>query len=132
MFGVQYACDQCDFDFCSGWSHHSGGQHFVCKVCVTYFVLGGGASCWRPRELELLEYIEMGDESYMPTGVRTRIRILRGPGDKKWNGVLLLAARNIRCPRCKAADALLQRFAFSAKCPRCKTGNIINNGECIY
>ncbi|MDB5342729.1 MAG: hypothetical protein JWP89_1106 [Schlesneria sp.] len=36
MMGHSYECTDCDFEFCSGWSHHAGGQLRVRPARATH------------------------------------------------------------------------------------------------
>ena len=132
MMGHNYKCSRCDFEFCSGWSHHAGGQFLVCPSCAAQYILGDGKSEWGPREAEALQLIELGLEADHPTGMATVIHIRPMPDGREWDGVVRLLIDDLRCPKCAAHDKLLQEFGELATCPKCHAGKIERHGSCIY
>lgn len=131
MFGRVYHCNQCDFEFASGWSHHEGGQLLVCRACAAHFVLGGGESCWGAGDDEVLQlFAEHGDGS--PTGIRLRIRDAEPSPGETWEGVSRLAFDDVACPACGRAASLTQSLGAGEECPGCHAGQIEDRGRCIY
>ncbi len=132
LLGHIYRCNNCEFEFCSGWSNHAAGQFVVCTECATQFILGSGSSSWGPSDGESLEYLEITDISERPTGVRSVVQIPKTNASQQWNGVIVLELDNAYCPRCLAENAIAQSFEPNASCPKCKTGDIQQHGSCIY
>ena len=131
MFGEEFRCTKCDFEFCSGWSHHTGGQHLVCRHCGEQFFLGGGESRWQPRSGELLQLFPQNGEGSIPVGSKIEVRLPdAAPGEK--DGVAYLEIPALKCPRCNNTDALVQRLQENILCPTCNLGTIIRCGSCIY
>ena len=131
---MNYRCDSCDFDFCSGWSHHSAGQHVVCRNCATHFSLGGGESEWGTKQGERLQLLTFDGEHDLPTGVfitvqekDSQIALLQ-----EQDGVSRLEFVSVACPQCCAIDSIAQWFDENEKCPKCKEGTMQRCGSCIY
>ena len=130
VFGHTYRCTRCEFVFCSGWSHHEGGQLLVGRACAAHFVLGGGKSCWGTEDGELLQLLaEHGDGP--ATGIQVRVRDAEPSPDEQWDGVSRLVFDDVPCPRCGRA-ALTQSLKLGEECPECHVGRIEGGGTCIY
>ena len=132
MMGHNYKCDQCDFEFCSGWSHHAGGQFLVCPSCAAQYILGDGQSEWGPRDGETLRLLELGLEIDEPTEVTTAIHVLPMASDEDWDGVVRLEVGNLFCPKCDEHEKLIQEFDEDQSCPACHKGKVERRGSCIY
>jgi hypothetical protein len=130
MLGRQYYCDRCDLEFCSGWSHHAGGQLLICNQCATYFVLGGGESPWDPRSGETLTLFRRDENGNSQTPFRTQVTLIERCDE--WDGIIRIELQENRCPVCNATQSLMQELAIGAKCPRCGDGSVTDGGECIY
>lgn len=134
MFGINYRCDSCDFEFCSGWSHHSAGQHVVCSSCATHFTLGGGQSEWGTKKGERLQLLTFDGEHDVPTGVF--VTVLEKDSEianlQEQDGVSRLEFEPVSCPQCDRHDSLKQWFDENASCPKCRIGTIHRRGSCIY
>ena len=130
MLGYSFGCNNCDFEFCSGWSHHVGGQFLVCSKCATQYILGGGSSCWGPRDGETLELLGQTSAGVGPTGIRAIAHTSKT--DCAWNGVVKLRLDAVECPTCHSLNSLVQSFEKNAPCPSCKSGTINKDGSCIY
>lgn len=109
MMGHGYECTGCDFEFCSGWSHHAGGQLLVCPSCATHYVLGDGASVWDPREGEILQLIDCDADDNKRTGTTCMVHMQPQADNEEWDGVFACSLR-LRCPRCAAHERLIQEF----------------------
>lgn len=132
MMGHSYKCDSCDFEFCSGWSHHAGGQFLVCPSCASQYILGDGQSQWDPREGETLRLLKVGLETVEPTEASTVIHVLPRANDEEWDGVVRLDIGTLRCPQCNNQESLIQEFDEDQCCPACQEGTIERQGSCIY
>ena len=135
MFGVTYNCDNCDFDFCSGWSHHASGQFMVCSNCGFDYVLTGGDSCWGTKEGERLQLFAFDGENDVPTGCFTTVRGKSSDELAKaqmTDGVSRLQLDPLQCPNCNKTDSMLQWFNDGDPCPSCDGGRIKQRGSCIY
>jgi hypothetical protein len=132
MMGHSYKCDRCDFEFCSGWSHHAAGQFLVCPACASQYILGNGQSEWGPREGETLRLLKLGRENDEPTETSTAIHILPMDNDEEWDGVVRLDVGNLCCPQCNEHEQLIQEFDEGQCCPACRKGKIECQGSCIY
>lgn len=132
MMGHNYECDSCDFEFCSGWSHHAGGQFLVCPSCASQYILGDGQSEWGPRDGEKLRLIELCVDTYQPTQMSSVIHILPRADEEEWDGVVRLDVGDLRCPKCEPHEKLIQEFNENAECPQCHDGKIERHGSCIY
>jgi len=131
MQGNEYACSDCDFEFCSGWSHHAGGQFIVCRCCGTKFILGGGNSCWGSQVDETLQVIRCdGSNQFLGIEVRVMNKSFMDPDDEAL--VPYLRFDDIPCPDCKENNEIVQKFNPDDPCPRCPTGKINITGTCIY
>ncbi|ADG69038.1 hypothetical protein Plim_3224 [Planctopirus limnophila DSM 3776] len=134
MFGISYRCDSCDFTFCSGWSHHSAGQHVVCSNCAAHFILGEGQSEWGAKIGEQLQLLTVDGEHDVPTGVF--ITVLERNSENahlpEKYGVSRLAFDPVSCPHCESLGSLRQWFDENASCPKCYSGTIHRHGSCIY
>jgi hypothetical protein len=127
MFGITYTCDQCDFGFCSGWSHHAAGQLMVCGNCGRGYVLSGGASCWGTHIGERLQLFAFDGETDVPTGCFTTVR--EEPTNESElvqteDGVSHLYLDPLQCPHCSRTDTLRQSFEDGDECPKCHTGQV--------
>ncbi|MDC0284681.1 hypothetical protein OAK85_04935 [Mariniblastus sp.] len=134
MFGITYNCDTCDFEFCSGWSHHAADQFMVCNHCGCDYVLAGGDSCWGTQEGERLQLFAFDGENDVATGCFTTVR---DKSDDMANaqmidGVSRLQLAPLQCPNCNKTDTMLQSFNDGDPCPRCDGGRIKQRGSCIY
>jgi hypothetical protein len=132
LFGTTYHCTQCDFEFCSGWSHHAGGQFFVCKHCRADFVLGGGQSAWGPRPNEQLEFFLIGADGQLSTGRHVTVERQSQEQNTVGQSVLVLDIDAVPCPHCQREGMLAQFFEPGETCPQCRTGIIERQGTCIY
>mgnify|MGYP007046955198 CR=1 FL=1 len=132
MMGHSYSCDRCDFEFCSGWSHHAGGLFVVCPSCAAQFTLGDGQSEWGPREGETLRLMALGPDGEEPTEIRAVIHILPRENDEEWDLVVRLNFGNVPCPQCDTDEKLIQEFDAGQSCPQCHEGKIERTGSCIY
>ena len=134
MFGNTYRCSDCDFEFCSGWSHHSAGQHLVCRNCATYFTLGGGESVWGTHAGERLQFFAFDGEKENPTGVFVIVEenSLAFGKLQGIDGVSQVKFGQVDCPVCGVHDTMAQWFESGQKCPQCKNGSIVYSGACIY
>ena len=129
--GYVYRCSKCDFDFSSGWSHRSGGQHIVCQACASQFTLGGGESCWAPKDGETLELIEFTEQGSVPTGSKVVVQQVPYDENECYEPVELVFT-DIPCPKCAASGVLVQALADGQPCPKCKAGVIAKHGRRIY
>ena len=135
MFGITYHCDQCDFEFCSGWSHHASGQFMVCSNCGCDYVLAGGESCWGTHAGERLQLFAIDGENDVPTGCFTTVReksMDELANAQAADGVSRLELDPLQCPNCKMTNTMLQWFNNGDQCPRCRAGHIRQRGSCIY
>lgn len=132
MMGHSYECTDCDFEFCSGWSHHAGGLFLVCPACAAHYVLGRGQSVWGPREGETLWLIEEGANDDQQSNEPYVANIRPVTDVEEWDGVVRLVIEDLRCPKCTAHERLTQEFAEHQICPQCKIGIIERRGSCIY
>ena len=134
MFGNTYGCADCDFEFCSGWSHHSAGQHVYCRSCATHFTLGGGASEWGTHKGERLQFFTFDGENDIPTGVFVAVdeKDIELGQLQAADGVSRLKFDNVDCPACGASDSIAQWCDPGQNCPKCKAGTILHRGSCIY
>jgi len=134
MLGHSYECTKCDFEFCSGWSHHAGGQSIVCAQCGAHFLLGEGQSPWSPRDGETLQLMEHGSEqgADAPTGISTVVHYASPREGQEWDGIVRLLTEPLICPRCNGQEALIQEFDADARCPACRTGTIKRRSSIIY
>jgi hypothetical protein len=132
VFGNEYRCTKCRFEFSSGWSHHAGGQLLVCKACAKHYVLGGGQSCWGAKDGEWLQLLTGNDNDQDSTGVRVAVSVPKPDDMNKWDGVFLLEFEDIPCPSCGGKNALVQTLEEESPCPACRTGLVKKEGTCIY
>ncbi len=133
MFGNEFRCTHCQFEFSSGWSHHAGGQLLVCKVCGKHYVLGGGQSCWGAKNGEQLQLFAANEEGdRVPTGVIVVVSVPRPDPAEKWDGVSLLQFDDIPCPGCGGRNVLVQSLEEESPCPACGKGVVKKEGTCIY
>ena len=132
MMGNTYGCGNCEFEFCSGWSHHAGGQFLVCPSCASQYILGHGQSEWGPSEGETLRLVELGVDLDYPTAIASVIHILPMVDNEEWDGVVRLDVGDLRCPKCEEHEKLIQEFNELAGCPQCHVGKIELQGSCIY
>lgn len=132
MFGEVFHCTECEFNFCSGWSHHTGGQHLVCQFCGDLFSLGGGESCWGAKPGELLQLFALVGEDDVPVGVTVEAKLRKTAPGEKWDGIAYLEVPELACPHCKHTNGLVQTLPSSLQCPKCKSGTVVGGGSCIY
>ena len=106
----------------------------MCSGCGTLYVLGGGESCWSPRNGEHLElkFVPRDVERDVATGTRVMVGVRSVPDDEEWDGISYLNFPQLACPRCKRPDALVQSLEENQPCPACRLGTIVVSGTCIY
>jgi hypothetical protein len=132
MFGNTFKCSDCDFEWCSGWSHHAGGQFLICRTCGTQILAGGGASCWRPKAGEQLQLFCWLDDKLQPSGV-----FVSAPATVpiSEDGVFMFtdSLPDLTCPHCHATKTVTDHLQAGETCPKCKRGSVQKSpGVCTY
>jgi hypothetical protein len=139
MFGQVFTCSACDFEFCSGWSHHAGGQLLVCRNCAAHYLAAEGASIWGPTEGERLQlfrfhYVKRRKRhERRPTGVYLEVAT-PGSSDAP-QGCFRCVGKSLRgvvCESCGDKGSIVEALHAGDPCPECKTGKINEPSECIY
>ena len=137
MYGEEYRCSDCNFEFCTGLSHHSKGQHLVCSNCATYFLARTIASTdeQSPKQEKL---IQCGDHENIDSHDKdTGITIYRGNEFLAGKDTILMynlheSLAKIVCPSCNTLGSIVQVFEDGTLCPKCSTGTIKYAGTCVY
>lgn len=131
-FGQRCKCTECDFDFCSGHSHHEGASSAVCKECLTLFDLPT-KNFWGPEIAEVIELFKVEKRlvykhkkkpprtewSRHPTGEF----LLAEPSGQEW-GRVHYPIDTVICPQCKTKGSLILDFESGENCPQCKSGKL--------
>ena len=129
--GKQYRCTKCDLEFCSGWSHHAGGQFLICCDCGSDFVLGGGASSFGAVENESLQLFHFEPRSLIPNlTVVVKSDVTNVADD--WDGLCQLKFDDFPCPNCNRSNSIAQSLDGITECPKCRDGHVVPDGSCIY
>jgi hypothetical protein len=130
MFGQNFGCSTCDFEWLSGWSHHIGGQFLLCRSCCTPLLAGGGKSNWSPKPGEQLELFYGLKESWHPSGMFITVPATGVPANAFQFSVLV--QQGIPCPTCHATSAVTDSLKAGEPCPKCKRGFVEERGTCIF
>jgi hypothetical protein len=133
MLGRTFRCSACPFEFGTGWSHHDGGQFVLCRNCLAYFVAQSARTPWHAEDGETLELARLLEEEpwRSPTGTTVIYRTAGCNHDGIFLG-LSSSLATIPCPACKHASSLVETLLVGDACPQCKTGEIRDDGICIY
>ena len=131
MFGRNYGCSNCPFDFSTGWSHHAGGQFLICPACGEQYILGAGQSCWGAKDGETLQLLHGTENKDTPTGVTVTVENIQPGEQEDWEGGSFLRFADLRCTVC-LEGVLVQDLSEGSPCPLCRTGTVRAAGTCIY
>ena len=131
MGGHHCQCNKCDFDFCSGHSHHEGAAGVMCSECATEFSLPTRSS-WGPNIGEVLELHKLTRTFDKKTKKRkVLLRVTREPTGLKLQveegasrGEVHYPIESMVCPICSAAGVLKLDFSTGEQCPKCKLGKL--------
>jgi len=139
MLGEIFRCSDCTFEFASGWSHHSGGQHLVCRVCGEEFIAKDGASIWGPQAGEELTLYHnryrKRIKRYQLKKTQLTITATDENSDDAPAGCfycLTSPLLSISCPVCDQLGSIVEKLENGSRCPKCNDGVISLDGDCIY
>ena len=139
MFGEVFTCPSCEFEFCTGWSHHAGGQFLICRECATRYLAGEGVSPWGAKcgaQLKLLRYVYVKRRrgwEYQDTGIVLTV----GERNLSEEASVFLYfdgenLSHLSCPACSKAGSLVGTLNVGDRCPRCRAGIFGEPDTCIY
>src|ERR1041385_9085997 len=126
MFGRNFGCSKCNFEWGTGWSHHVGGQFLICRSCGTPILAGRGTCCWGPKSGERLELFCYLGEEWQPSGIFVTVP----PDGRATEDSMLpdVVREGIACPHCHATSAVTDTLLAGQPCPKCKRGIVEERG----
>lgn len=126
-------CNNCDFTFIGGHSHHSGYSEAICSKCLTEFALPTKNN-WGPDSAEVIELSKIIFATKKKKIKGAWCRVI-AKIDLKPTGEYLLAENSndliggihypfetLTCPECNSKGSIKGYFENEQICPKCKEG----------